>query len=127
MELGASARGRYFSPSTTKALTRHASDYAEKGYDNWLSRYYSKMSPYQSMAGLGQTTAAQMARTGAYTGANIGQNYLAGGMAQTNALMAGASGLGNIGVNLAQQYYGQPTTAIEPVNYRREIGGFGGR
>jgi hypothetical protein len=101
----AGVKGRFFSPGTTKELTRYASDYASTKFDNFLSRYYSSLEPLQALSGTGQTTGAQLSRTGAYTGANIGQNYLSGGMDRTNALMAGISGLTNIGANYAQQYY----------------------
>lgn len=90
---GAAARGGLRSGATEKALTRYASDYASTKYDNFLNRYYNKLTPYQSMAGLGQTSAAQASQSALATGAITSQNYLTGNMAAINARLAGFSGL----------------------------------
>jgi hypothetical protein len=103
MMRGAAARGRFFSPGTTDELGRKAQDYASMSYDNYLSRYYNSLRPYQSLAGVGQTAAQTMGGWGQNVGSNIGRNYLYAGQQQgygeygkANAWMAGISGLSNI-------------------------------
>ena len=55
----ASATGRYNSGATDKALLEYGQDYATNDYDNFLARYYQSLTPYQSLAGLGQTATSQ--------------------------------------------------------------------
>lgn len=81
----ASAQGRYNSGATDKALLEYGQDYATNDYDNFLNRYYQSLTPLQSLAGVGQTTASNMASLNTQTGSNVG-NYL------TNAGEARASG-----------------------------------
>jgi len=88
----ASATGSLGGGGTQKALTRYAQDYASQEFDNFLTRWYKSLTPYQSLAGIGQATAAQGAQTGAYTGAQIGQNIIAGGEARAT----GYANQGNI-------------------------------
>jgi hypothetical protein len=117
----ASATGGIASGSTLKALTRYGQDYASNEYDKWLQRYYQSLTPYQSLANVGQTTASGIGKEGLYTGAQIGQNTIAAGNArasgylgqaagsinQTNAWTGAAQG----GLNALGTYYGnQPTT-----------------
>jgi hypothetical protein len=117
----ASATGGIASGSTLKALTRYGQDYASNEYDKWLQRYYQSLTPYQSLASVGQTTASGLGKEGAYTGAQVGQNTIAAGNArasgylgqaagsinQTNAWTGAAQG----GLNALGTYYGnQPTT-----------------
>lgn len=90
---GAAARGGLRSGATEKALTRYASDYASTKYDNFLARYYDKLKPYQSLAGLGQTSATAAAGAGTATGASVAGNILSAGTSALNARLAGYSGL----------------------------------
>ena len=92
----ASATGALGGGGTQKALTRYAQDYASQEFDNFLTRWYKSLTPYQSLAGIGQATAAQGAQTGAYTGAQIGQNIIAGGEARAT----GYANQGNIWGNV---------------------------
>lgn len=99
---GAGAKGKLFSGQTGKDLTRYASDYAETKYDNWLSRYYDKLKPWQSMAGVGQTSATQTGANALATGQLIGNNALSAGNARAtgyinrgNVNAAGIYGIGN--------------------------------
>ena len=84
MERGAAARGNVLSGAQMKDLTRFGQDYATQDYGNFLNRYYQSLTPYQSMAGQGQTTAGQTAQMGQQTGQSIGQNYLAAGQARAS-------------------------------------------
>ena len=84
MERGAASRGNVLSGAQQKALTRYGQEYAAADYDNFLRRYYQSLTPYQSMAGQGQTTAAQGSQMGAQVGQSVGQNYLTAGQARAS-------------------------------------------
>ena len=92
LERGAAARGGLLGGAQQKALTRFGQDYATQDYDNFLRRYYQSLTPYQSMAGIGQTSAGQTAQLGYGTGQGIAQNYLRAAQAQAG----GAINVGNI-------------------------------
>jgi hypothetical protein len=119
---GAAAQGRFFSPGTTNALAQQAQGYASTMYDQFLSRYYQSLSPYQSLAGVGQTTGMALGQLGLGAGRFAGNALLQGGygraggqMGGTNALLAMLAGLGNIGTNWASNYYGgQPGFRTDP-------------
>ena len=119
----ASATGSLGGGGTQKALTRYAQDYASQQYDNFLTRWYKSLTPYQSLAGIGQTTAVQGAQTGAYTGAQIGQNILAGGEARaTGYINQGniwgnvASGIGQNALDYAAMRRNPSAVAVNPNN-----------
>jgi hypothetical protein len=105
----ASATGKLRSGATQKALTRYASDYASTKYDNFLSRYYDSLKPYQSMAGVGQTTASQNAQNAMVTGQNVAQGQMAAGNARASGYVNTANAIGNaasgIGQNYLDKYY----------------------
>jgi hypothetical protein len=116
----ASAKGNVLSPATTKALTRYAEDYATGDYQNFLANYYSSLTPWQSLAGVGQTTASQNAVNATSTGANLGNTALTSGMAAGNAQAGGVinqanalTGALNSGVNnyLLWKYLNKGATA----------------
>jgi len=82
LERGAAARGRQLGGAQQKALTRFGQDYASGEYQNWLNRYYQKLNPYFSMAGMGQVGAQQTAQAGQQAGQGIANNLLYAGQAQ---------------------------------------------
>jgi hypothetical protein len=82
-----SAKGKRLSGETYKGLTRYAQDYANTAYDNFLQRYYQRLQPQQSMAGVGQTTAAQLGAAGRQTGVATGEIAMAKGQAQAEGLI----------------------------------------
>jgi hypothetical protein len=94
----AAARGMYDSGRTMKALTQYNQDFATQEYDNWLNRWYQSLTPYQSMAGVGQTTAAQTAEMGQQTASNIAQNQVYAGNARASGYMGTANAI-NQGVD----------------------------
>ena len=69
------ARGKRLSGETTKGLTKYATDYAETSYDNFLRRYYDRLRPLQSLAGIGQTATEGGVRAGMQAGQTIGQGF----------------------------------------------------
>lgn len=104
-----SAKGKRLSGETVKGLTKYAQDYASTTYDNFLARYYQRLNPNLSIAGMGQTSALQGTQNALATGQGVGQNYLNAGAAQA----AGYMGMGNVASNqftqagnALQQYYG---------------------
>ena len=90
----AAAQGRLLGGRTLKELTRYASDYASTQYDNWLTRYLRQLTPYQSLAGLGQTGAIATGQMGTQTAAGMAQNILAGGQAAAQGYLGMGQGIG---------------------------------
>ena len=102
IERSAAARGNLLSGATGKALTRFGQDYATGDYQNFLANYYASLNPYQSLSGVGQTTAGQTAALGTQTGANIGATTIAAGQAQAGGTIGQANAITgglNSGVN----------------------------
>lgn len=93
---GQSAKGKRLSGETIKGLTKYASDYAETAYDNFLARYYQKLNPNLSMAGLGQTATGQTASAAQQFGNAIASLQGNIGNARGQAAMAGGQLFGNI-------------------------------
>ena len=127
IERSAAARGGLLSGATGKALTRFGQDYATQDYDNFLRRYYEGLTPLQSLAGVGQSTAAQTAGASRNLGTNIGnallqsgaqvsQNQLTAGQAQAAGQINTANVItGNIGSginNYLMWKYMNPTPAV---------------
>ncbi len=111
LERGAAARGKLLSGPTQKALIRWGQDYATGDYDNFLRRYYDRLRPWQSLAGVGQTATGETGRLGA---------NMAGNVARTNILAA--QGIGNAllqaGRARASGYEGMATAANKGIeNY----------
>lgn len=123
LERSAAARGGLISGAALKAAERYGQNVASDEYTNAFNRYQTeraaKLQPLQSLAGVGQTTAANLGSAGAANAANVG-NYLTSGAAaqaagtvgQANALTGGLStylnySQGNNLVNaLRQNQYG---------------------
>lgn len=106
-----SGRGNVRSGATEKALQRYAQDYATSDYDNFLNRYYQSLTPFQSLSGVGQTTATQGAQMGQQVAGQIGQNIQAGGAAKASGYQAMPNAFSNIigqGAGLAAMTYGGP-------------------
>jgi hypothetical protein len=60
LERGAAARGKQFSGAEQKALTGYGQNLAKTDYQTWLGNWYQSLTPYQSLAGMGQTSANQL-------------------------------------------------------------------
>ena len=79
-------------------MSRFGQDYAAADYQNFLDNYYKSLTPYQSLAGVGQTTASQNAANGNAVAANIAGNTINAGNAtasgyinQANAVTGAAN------------------------------------
>ena len=109
-ERGAASKGMLASGAEQKALTQYGQNMASMDYDNWLRRWYESLAPWQSLAGVGQTSAGQTANLAAKTGQGIAQTGMASGQAQAAGYLGqgqiwgnALNQLGNVG---AQAYYG---------------------
>jgi len=98
----ASARGGVDSGRTLKELTRYAEDYASTRYDNFLNRWYKSLTPYQSLAGVGQTSAAQMGENALVAGGNIGNALITGGQARASGYANQANIWGGTAAGIGQ-------------------------
>jgi len=100
------AMGKNRSGSHLRAATQYAEDMASTEYDNFLRRWYQSLTPYQSLAGLGQTSAAQLGQAGAAAGAGVAQNRLYAGDAQAYGSINQANALSGMlqgGANILMQ------------------------
>jgi hypothetical protein len=126
-----SATGNLASGRTLKALQEYGQDYASYEYDKFLNQYYQSLTPFQSLAGLGQTSAGTLGSQGIATGQAMGSSAMAGAaqqgaayMSAGNAMAAGYNNLagiyGNLGNNLASNYMGQGNVIAN--NYMQQGG-----
>lgn len=90
----AASRGQYFSGGAAKQLARYDKDLASLDYDKFLQRYYASLQPYQSQAGLGQTTATNLGAAGQQTASNVGNLLVRGGEAQAAGRTSSARAIG---------------------------------
>jgi hypothetical protein len=107
----ASRSGGLVSGQTMKGIQDYAQNSASNEYNNAFNRYQAerqaRLAPLQSLAGVGQSTAAQLGQAGAANAGAVG-NYLTGGAAAQAAGGIGAanalsSGLGTyLGYNQNQ-------------------------
>lgn len=92
LDRSAAARGGLISGSALKAATRYGQDMGSQEYTNAFNRYQqeraAKLQPLQSLAGVGQTTAANLGSAGA-ANANAVGNYLTSGAAASAAGQVG--------------------------------------
>jgi hypothetical protein len=93
----AAARGGLMSGSALKAATRFGQDLGSQEYQNAFNRYQvnrsNQLTPLQSMAGMGQTTAQQLGNAGQNYATNAGNAYAAAGQAQASGIMGAANAL----------------------------------
>ena len=91
----AAARGGLISGNALKAATAYGQNMGSQEYTNAFNRYQTerqaKLGPLQSLAGVGQTTAAGLGQAGQNYANNVGQNYLGA----ANAQAAGQVGSAN--------------------------------
>ena len=88
----AAARGGLISGNALKAAERYGQEMGSQEYQNAFNRYYAErqnmLQPIQSLAGVGQTTATNIAgEAGAY-GQLAGANLMSTGASNANALLA---------------------------------------
>ena len=101
-ERGAAARGGLQSGAEQKALTEYGQGLASQDYDKWLARWYQSLTPYQSMANVGQTTGNQLGTLGAYGAAQQGNFINQAGQYQAAGMMGVGNTIANMGSSLGQ-------------------------
>jgi hypothetical protein len=122
----AAARGGLISGNALRAATAYSQEMGSQEYTNAFNRYQqeraAKLQPLQSLAGVGQTTAANLGAAGAANAGAVG-NYLTGGAA---AQAAGQVGAANAASNAVGTYinYNQGNNLVNALN-RRTTGGSG--
>lgn len=127
LERSAAARGGLISGGALKAATRYGQEAGSQEYTNAFNRYQTeraaKLQPLQSLAGVGQTTAANLGTAGAANAATMG-NYLTGGAA---ASAAGQVGQANAITQGVSQYmnYNQGNNLINALNRNQTPTGYG--
>lgn len=134
LESSAAARGGLLSGNTMRGITRYGQGLASEEFGNAFNRYQAeraaRLNPLQSLAGMGQTNAANLANQAGTYGQNMAQGAAAMGnirasgyVGQANAL-TGALGQGlNYYQNqqMMDRYFPQPTAGGSAVR-----GGTGG-
>lgn len=94
----AAARGGLISGGALKAAQRYGQDLGSQEYQNAFNRYQvnraNQLTPLQSMAGMGQTTAAQLGNAGQNYATNAGNAYGAAAQAQASGYMGAANAIG---------------------------------
>jgi hypothetical protein len=128
IERSAAARGGLFSGRQLKDIERFGQDFASNEYGRAFNRYEAERSGrynrFANLAGLGQTTATQLAGIGADTSRSIGDIIIGGATSAaasrasgSNALAQGISG----GINSGLNWY-----LLSSILGRRGGGGGGG-
>ena len=110
LDRSAAARGGLQSGAALKAAARYGQDMGSQEYQNAFNRYYQERSnmltPLQSLAGVGQTSANTLGSAGQNYASNVGNALINQGYAAGNAGLASAnarqSAYGNIGSALGQ-------------------------
>ena len=122
------ARGGAVSGTSLKAMQDYAQNSASNEYNNAFNRYQTErnaqLNPLQSLAGVGQTTSAQLGQSGA-ANANAMGNYMTGGAA---AQAAGQVGTANALTSGLGTYlnYNQGNNLVSALRGNQGLGGAGG-
>ena len=127
LDRSAAARGGLISGNALKAATSYGQEMGSQEYTNAFNRYQqeraAKLQPLQSLAGVGQTTAAGLGAAGA-ANANAMGNYMTGGAAASAAGQVGAANAITSGLGTYMNY-NQSNNLINAIN-KRPVGNSGG-
>ena len=108
LQRSAAARGGLLNGGTLKALSRYGQDYASNefgnAYNRWNNDTTSRYNRLAGIAGLGQTTASQVAGYGAANAANAGNNAMQAGNAAASGYIGRANAVQN-GLQNQQSMY----------------------
>ena len=116
LERSAASKGKLLSGGSLKAATRYGQDYATNDYDNFLRRYYNranfqqqqyynKLTPYQSLAGVGQTAVRQSYENQ--------PNYMGYAAQQGNAAMVAGNAQAQGYANMSNAVTGGMSSGVE--------------
>ena len=127
LDAQAAARGGLISGNALRAAVGYGQDMGSQEYQNAFNRYQSerasRLAPLQSLAGVGQTTAANLGATGA-ANANTMGNYLTGGAAAGAAGTVGAANAYTSGLGTYLNY-NQGNNLVNALSRNRTGGGGG--
>lgn len=127
LDAQAAARGGLISGNALRAAVGYGQEMGSQEYTNAFNRYQqeraAKLQPLQSLAGVGQTTAANLGAAGA-ANANTMGNYLTGGAAAGAAGTVGAANAYTSGLGTYLNY-NQGNNLVAALN-RRPVGNSGG-
>jgi hypothetical protein len=121
LDAQAAARGGLISGSALKAASRYGQEMGSQEYTNAFNRYQqeraARLQPLQSLAGVGQTTAANLGAAGA-ANANTMGNYLTSGAAASAAGRVGSANALSQGTSTYLNY-NQGTNLLNALNANR--------
>lgn len=124
LERSAAAKGGLMGGGTMKALSRYGQDFASNEYTNAYNRFNNdrdqRFNKLSSLAGVGQSSAAQIAGQGMQAGQQVAQNQIGVGNAQAANVMGQQNRLGSMigqGAGAAMMFSDERLkTDIEPVS-----------
>jgi hypothetical protein len=109
LERSAAARGGLLSGGTLKGIQRYGQDMASQEYQNAFNRYQAErtgtLNPYQSLAGVGQSTANTLGTMGMNYANQVGELYQGGANARASGYMGQANAISGAIGNISNQYY----------------------
>lgn len=125
LDAQAAARGGLISGNALRAAVGYGQEMGSQEYTNAFNRYQqeraAKLQPLQSLAGVGQTTAANLGAAGAANAGAVG-NYLTSGAAARAAGTVGAANAYTSGMGTYLNY-NQSNNLISALNANRGYGG----
>ena len=99
LDRSAAARGGLLSGAQLRGITEYGQELGSQEFTNAFNRYQAeraaRLNPLQSLAGMGQTTATNVAGAAGTLGSNIGSNIIGAGNARASAYMGGANAISN--------------------------------
>lgn len=130
LERSAAARGGLLSGGTLKGIQRYGQDMASQEYQNAFNRYQAErtgtLNPYQSLAGVGQSTANTLGTMGMNYANQAGEAYqgaanarASGYVGQANAINQGIGGISN------QYYQNQLMNRVFPQGNQQLVNQYG--
>ena len=128
----AAARGGLISGGALKAAQRYGQEMGSQEYTNAFNRYQTerqaRLNPLQSLAGVGQTSVAQLGAAGQTMASNVGEAIGAGAQARASGYMGQANALSQGLSNYMGYSQGQDRNALlqQMINKQQPYGGGGG-
>jgi hypothetical protein len=109
LERSAAARGGLLSGGTLKGIQRYGQDMASQEFTNAFNRYQTEragtLNPYQSLAGVGQSTANTLSNMGMNYANQAGEAYQGAANARASGYVGQAGAFGGAINNISNQYY----------------------
>ena len=128
LERSAAARGGLLSGGTLKGIQRYGQDMASQEYQNAFNRYQAErtgtLNPFQSLAGVGQSTANTLGTLGMNYANQAGEAYQGAANARASGYVGSANAIGGAIGNISNQYYqNQLMNRVFPQNQNYTVSG----